>query len=159
MRFISMMWVLSFHAVSVFQAGIISLENFPEAKDWDQSISNRYIESGLLAVDTFFFMAGFLLAFTYLKTSEESIGAQLKKVPKMYLHRYLRVTPSVGAMYLVTITIFKFMGTGPTWTLVTKMLRDTCLNRWWKFFLYVQNYTDPDDMVRTVRFEKWYYFW
>jgi peptidoglycan/LPS O-acetylase OafA/YrhL len=139
--------VVAFHAVSVFQAGVVGLENYPEVVEWDQTWTARYILSGLLAVDTFFFISGFLLAFSYLKSApDQSPVAQLIKVPKMYLHRYLRLTPSVGVMYLVTITIFRFLGSGPTWSLIANFMKDACKKKWWEFFLYVQNYTDPDNM-------------
>ncbi|RZC38590.1 nose resistant to fluoxetine protein 6-like, partial [Asbolus verrucosus] len=147
MRFISMMWVVAFHAVSVFQVGAVGLENYPEVVEWDSSWTSRYILSGLLAVDTFFFISGFLLAFSYLKTAtKQGPVDQILKVPKMYLHRYLRLTPPVAAMYLVTITIFRFLGSGPTWTLISDLFKTTCKKQWWKFFLYIQNYTDPDNM-------------
>lgn len=151
MRFISMMWVVAYHASSPFQAGVISLENFPDVQAWQNQWTVQYVLSALLAVDTFFYIAGFLVSFSYLKTSlDKPPVEQLKTVPKMYLHRYLRLTPSVGAMYLVTITIFRFFGTGPTWSLITHFLKDTCKEKWWKFFLYIQNYTDPDEMVQKL---------
>ncbi|KYB27753.1 Nose resistant to fluoxetine protein 6-like Protein [Tribolium castaneum] len=147
MRFISMMWVLAVHAKSPYEVGIIPLENYPDVKKWTQNWTSQYVVAGQLAVDTFFFMSGFLLAFTYLKkSSDEKFINQVRRVPKMYLHRYLRLTPSVAALYLAVITIFRFFGTGPTWSFITNIMKRVCKDKWWKFFLYVQNYTDPDEM-------------
>ncbi|XP_044256618.1 nose resistant to fluoxetine protein 6-like [Tribolium madens] len=147
MRFISMMWVLALHAKSPYEVGGIPLENYPDAKKWTQNWTSQYIAAGPLAVDTFFFITGFLQSFTYLKKScDEKFVDQVRKVPKMYLHRYLRLIPSVAALYLATITIFRFFGSGPIWSLIADLMKRVCKKKWWQFFLYVQNYIDPDEI-------------
>lgn len=99
-----MMWVIAGHNfVAVEQVPIV---NYAEVKEVPQKkkFSNNYLRqfadnvrvqyasAAPIAVDTFFFLSGFLLSFSYLKRMAK-IGPpmqQLLKVPMMIIHRYLR---------------------------------------------------------------------
>lgn len=39
---------------------------------------------------------------------------------------------------------------GPGWTPGLNEIRRACLDHWWAVFLYVQNYVNVEDMVRTL---------
>lgn len=69
-----------------------------ELLQWLDNYYALYISTSYLAVDTFFFMSGFLLAFQYLKHKAKPLLNQVISVPQMYLHRYLRY-------YLLYLTI------------------------------------------------------
>ncbi|KAJ8948701.1 hypothetical protein NQ314_008365, partial [Rhamnusium bicolor] len=47
-------------------------------------------------------------------------------------------------LYLVTISIFKHLGSGPLWTPGVEGLVKPCRENWWSFFLYIQNYYNYD---------------
>lgn len=68
-------------------------------------------EGGLFAVDTFFFVGGFLVAYVFLR---ERSNSNLK-YPLAILNRYLRFFPSYFLTILIYYTIFPHMGSGPLW--------------------------------------------
>lgn len=57
-----------------------------------------------------------------------------------YIHRYLRLTPVLITAMLFTITIFKYMASGPIYKYGEHYLRTPCEKNWWTLLLYVQNY-------------------
>lgn len=65
----------------------------------------------------------------------------------MYLHRYLRLTPSLAAAILLTTTVYRFLGNGPLWKGVSVITTDLCHDYWWSALLYVQNYVNPTKIV------------
>lgn len=51
----------------------------------------QYLATAYLAVDTFFFISGFLLAYQYFKSlASKPISVQILAIPQMIVHRYLR---------------------------------------------------------------------
>ncbi|XP_018573259.1 nose resistant to fluoxetine protein 6 [Anoplophora glabripennis] len=150
LRVISMMWIVAGHGFVGWQG--VSVTDRNRVNNWLDNFYAVYISPSHLAVDTFFFMSGFLLAFQYLKRKGKPLVNQILSVPQMYLHRYLRLTPAMLMLYLVAITFFKNMGDGPLW-LSTNELVATCRKYWWPFFLYIQNYYNYDDLCLT---QTWY---
>lgn len=146
LRFISMVWIIAGHGfVAMKEVPVI---NYATVWDYQDKMGQQYIASAPIAVDTFFFLSGFLLCFGYLKSAAKlPIPKQILGIPMMVLHRYLRLTPAVAVLFFSSITIFKKLGLGPLWGLINHSLVEQCENHWWQFFLYVQNYTDFKDMV------------
>lgn len=64
-----------------------------------------------------------------------------------YVHRYLRLTPLLAVLILLSTTLFRFIGDGPIWPGFVEFLRNQCDEHWWSAMLYVQNYVNPDDIV------------
>ncbi|KAJ8948704.1 hypothetical protein NQ314_008368 [Rhamnusium bicolor] len=50
-------------------------------------------------------------------------------------------------VFLVTISIFKHLGTGPTWTNGVNTFAQNCRDNWWSFLLYIQNYYSDFDYI------------
>ncbi|KAJ8985402.1 hypothetical protein NQ317_007560 [Molorchus minor] len=150
LKVISMMWIVAGHAFVGWQS--VPVTNLDVANSWLKQRYAGYITTAPLAVDTFFFISGFLLAFQYLKQKPKPLLAQVASVPHMILHRYLRLTPALLVMYLTGISIFRHFGNGPLWDLTTS-LATTCKKYWWSFFLYIQNYYNYDDICFT---QTWY---
>ncbi|KAK9886943.1 hypothetical protein WA026_019200 [Henosepilachna vigintioctopunctata] len=151
MRFISILWIIAGH-------GFLTAESIPVINqevglNWIHSFYSQYIQSAVFAVDTFFFLSGFLLAFGYLsKMKNRSVFQQITGIPLIYLNRYLRLTPAVGAMFLTSISFYKLLGDGPIWFIAYDMVKAPCTKYWWRFFLYIQNYF-PNDLCFT---QTWY---
>ncbi|XP_019873005.2 nose resistant to fluoxetine protein 6-like [Aethina tumida] len=152
LKFISMMWIIAGHGmVGVLSTPLINL--FTAGKFLTERY-NWYISSAPLAVDTFFFISGFLLPYTYLKQGKgRSMAVQVKALPMFYIHRYLRLTPGLAAIYLVSISIFRRFGSGPSYLASTEGLAETCKKRAWPFFTYLQNYYNYDNLCLT---QTWY---
>ena len=99
------------------------------------------ITGGLFAVDTFFFVGGFLMAYVFLKERTQTMF----KYPLAILNRYLRFVPS----YFFAIMIFReflpHMGRGPFWS--QNMIGVDFCNKLWKPLLFVDNLIDNGDTI------------
>ncbi|CAH2015878.1 unnamed protein product [Acanthoscelides obtectus] len=110
----------------------------------DEEHSRQVVQClGSLAVDTFFVTGGFLVSYNYLLKSTDE-----KSIPfcKFYIHRFLRLSPSLGVVVLFYATIFYHVGSGPFWTFINYFFIDYCKENWWSTLLYVQNYVHPNNM-------------
>ncbi|KAJ8922574.1 hypothetical protein NQ315_007604 [Exocentrus adspersus] len=150
LRVISMMWIVAGHGFVGWQN--VSVSNRDVVNNWLDQRYALYITTSPLAVDTFFYMSGFLLAFQYLKSKSKPVMKQVLSIPHMYIHRYLRLTPAVLMIYLTVISFFKHMGSGPLWP-SQESLAKSCREHWWAFFLYIQNYYNYKDLCIT---QTWY---
>ncbi|KAJ8948696.1 hypothetical protein NQ314_008360 [Rhamnusium bicolor] len=92
LKVISMMWVVAGHGFAVWPH--ISITNKRDVESFLHQRYSLYISTAHLAVDTFFFISGFLLAFQYLKSKTKPLMVQVSSIPYMYVHRYLRLTPA-----------------------------------------------------------------
>jgi peptidoglycan/LPS O-acetylase OafA/YrhL len=99
------------------------------------------VASAELAVDTFFFLSGYLLVVSQLPKLTRVIRA--KAMPGMYasavLYRYLRLTPSVAVVLLFFVQLAYHMGDGPFFPRHQNDITRRCWS-WWTELLYVQNY-------------------
>lgn len=68
-------------------------------------------------------------------------------IPMLYVHRYLRLTPLLVVIILLTTTLMRFFGNGPIWPTLTDLIRNQCERNWLSTLLYVQNYVNVNDMV------------
>lgn len=98
-----------------------------------------------LAVDTFFVMSGALATVGILKTLDKTKG-QLNLI-MMYVHRYVRLTPTYAIMVGMGATIFNYVGNGPGWDTV-ETSEEKCRKYWWTNILYVNNLFHIGEMVR-----------
>lgn len=69
-------------------------------------------------------------------------------IPLLYLHRYLRLTPALAAAILMHSTLIRHFGSGPLWKATDP--QPMCEKYWWTTLLYVQNYVNPVDPVRSA---------
>ncbi|XP_066260576.1 nose resistant to fluoxetine protein 6-like [Euwallacea similis] len=144
LRVISMMWIVVGHSFSFLIAYPSTDADFTENFEW--TWGSLYLTTAHLAVDTFFFLSGFLMAYQYLKQKPQSFDGHIKRVPFMVLHRYLRLTPVVAATYFIVVSLSRHLGNGPLYFLKAAEERDKCLKYWWSFFTYLQNYVNYDDI-------------
>ncbi|KAL1505145.1 hypothetical protein ABEB36_004768 [Hypothenemus hampei] len=113
----------------------------------------QYLATAHLGVDTFFFISGFLLAYQYFKSqATKSVLLQVITLPKMIVHRYLRITPVVLMFFLYSVYLSQHVGSGPLFTAVYNEYNPNCQKYWWSVFLYIQNYYNPNEIC-------WVHLW
>ncbi|CAG9831214.1 unnamed protein product [Diabrotica balteata] len=145
-RIISVAWVIAAHGVQSFTTMMMPAMNM------DYAISRIYLRYASYmfganhAVTTFFFMSGFLVGYLYFKRKILPWKMQVKYVPLLYLHRYIRITAPVLMLYLVAVYLFKHMGNGPLWQPGCQTEINNCKTYWWSYFLYIQNYANWDQL-------------
>jgi peptidoglycan/LPS O-acetylase OafA/YrhL len=141
-RVISMIWIMLGHRHGTYSGG--QTINMTYFWDWYQNYSSMLILSGSVAVDTFFLLSGFLVTRSVLKELDKR---KTLNVPYIYLHRYLRLTPSLAMLIFVQVTLYKYIGSGPNWKSVKEFGTVTCEKNWWVALLYIHNYFRKDQMV------------
>lgn len=110
------------------------------------------ISNGTVAVDSFFVLSGFLLTYLILpklpqlKTSFIDCE-QLWYWTKYVIKRYIRLMPSMAAVILFTVGIWKVLGneTGAMWQ-PGKSAMGVCQDSWWTNFLLINNFVYLDKM-------------
>ncbi|XP_051154583.1 O-acyltransferase like protein-like [Leptopilina boulardi] len=139
-RTLSIFWIIFGHSFTarLFTPFVNSLYKYR----WFTYPNSLYIFLAPFAVDTFFVISGFLM--TYLVLKELSHGKRFN-IFIYYLHRYIRLTPVVVMLLLITIFILPHLGSGPLWERgLNKMLSNTCREKWWTLLIYMQNYIRSD---------------
>ncbi|XP_046608890.1 nose resistant to fluoxetine protein 6-like [Neodiprion virginianus] len=139
-RVLSTCWIILGH--SFIALSIRPVVNAFEIYKWLISWASLYIEAAPLVVETFFLVSGFFTAYSYLKAMKS--GRRISW-PMFYLHRYLRVTPSIAAVVLSVTFLAHRTGSGPQWTALTTIGVENCRENWWINFLYLQNLVDPEN--------------
>ena len=99
------------------------------------------VTSGILAVDTFFFLSGFLGAYLFLvKYPTKSKCLSPIKVLIAYFHRYYRLTPLLAfIVYFSTYVIFP-LTSGPVRMGVLEENVEKCKEYGWTTILYINNF-------------------
>jgi peptidoglycan/LPS O-acetylase OafA/YrhL len=91
------------------------------------------IETGLLAVDVFFYLGGFFMGFAFMREKSKS----WLKYPMAILQRVLRIWPSYILTMLFYYTTFMKLGSGPRWPFGDPIVK-MCQNMWRSIF-FVDN--------------------
>lgn len=96
-------------------------------------------------------MSGLLVTWVMFKELDHRQNINL---PLMYVHQYLRLTPAIAGIILFAVSLSKFAGNGPFYSLVVEsQIRQPCEKYWWSALLCVQNYVNPETLV--TYFSKW----
>lgn len=134
-RVISTLWVLLGHS---FDFAITRLDNMATG---GQQIINGFgymaIINGSFSVDTFFCIGGLLTAYLLLKRCAKN--RRMDNVLKLYLLRYLRLTPSVFLLIMFATGMFKYLGSGPAMARYAQGFHDACYKDWWTNILYIND--------------------
>jgi peptidoglycan/LPS O-acetylase OafA/YrhL len=147
MRTFSILWVLFGHTFVFTMMGLgftnlVDLIGF-DNKGWITTYPAQALTGGYYAVDTFFFMSGFLAMFFLMKRAKTFIETKnyrsyFFQIPFLYMKRFLRLTPLYFFILLFYINIFPLMDSGPFWNLLNTDL-NTCKKYWWHNLLYINN--------------------
>nr|CAH7740350.1 unnamed protein product [Callosobruchus chinensis] len=141
-KFFSMIWIVLGHVfVGYFMA---PFSNFLDIIEYEQTTRAMFQHATTFAVDTFLCLAGLLVVYNFM----QSINSGRRfNIPLFYVHRYLRLTPALGALVLVSVYLLDYMGSGPKWVLTKEMFQKQCERYWWSSFLYIQNYANEQPHV------------
>jgi len=107
-RSLAMMWVVIGHTFS-FSLNVI--ENITSAQYFGNQAYILVLEAGILAVDVFFCLGGFFLAFIMLRNKITSKICGLG-----ILQRALRVWPAFILSMLIFYSLYMRFGSGPVWS-------------------------------------------
>lgn len=155
MRVLSMFWIIAGHTM-MMPAPINGFDN-PEdlaarfgarGKAWFMLVIG-----GEIAVDTFFFLGGFLVAYLGAKDVERRGG----KLPAlgMIAQRYARVTPAFAATLVFYSQIASRVGDGPFFVRFQRSVFRRCDRLWWTELLYLHNFV-PFDSDEVCMGWSWY---
>ncbi len=162
-RVISLFWIILGHSF-IFQLTIS--DNIIHILD---NLYNSYgmqlILGAIFAVDTFFFISGFLAVFVFINTfkTQGKLFDEIKKNKKdpkffffilddfhfrhlfvYYFHRYCRLIPTLVFVLLVSINLTPWMGQGPIFPTSNGFEVAACRHQWWTTILFLNNIIKPE---------------
>lgn len=103
-----------------------------------------WVTSFMFALDAILLLNGVHIAYVFFKKMEAEGRVSILR---MYIHRYLKVTPYVALLILLLLTLTRYSSDGPYYKLVTETQRPACETYFWSAVLHVQNYVNPDNIV------------
>jgi peptidoglycan/LPS O-acetylase OafA/YrhL len=122
---------------------------------WSRNIGFQLITSGVLGVDTFFVLSGFLTAIIFAREVTKD-KLSFRSLLLYYIHRYIRLTPAFLLVTLVSIHLTPYFGRGPVYPSVQGFETEGCHHRgWWTAILYIGNLFKGNEMCLPV---SWYLY-
>jgi len=137
-RVMAMMFVVMGHTFYRLWDSMAIL-NFQSVANTVQNLRFQVVIAGLYAVDTFFWLSGFLVAYLFIRELQGR-GLGLKMMFMFYFHRIYRLTPSLVVGVFFYYLIVPYWTDGPYWLYMQRNMLQ-CKNNWWWTLLYVQNIT------------------
>ena len=140
-RTLSLLWVILGHSY-VFQ--LTMSDNVIHVLDnLQNSVPLQFIPGAVFAVDTFFFISGFLAVLILTTQFQSSDTFRVYHLPVYYLHRYCRLIPTLAFVLLISIHLTPLMGDGPIFPQATGFEVPACREQWWTTMLFVNNLVSP----------------
>ncbi|CAK1584173.1 unnamed protein product [Parnassius mnemosyne] len=138
LRAITIFLVITEHSLLPF---VVASDNTLFYEDKYHNILYHLFLDGTIIVQTFFIISGCLLAY-HLQIRSEKKDLNWILIPKGIIDRWLRLTPPYAVVLAITLTWFRFLGSGPLWEqIVNAEVRD-CRGGYWLHLLYLNNYRD-----------------
>lgn len=126
---------LEFNAFSIF------------FKQFATGYFSPWVTSFTFALDAILLLNGVIIAFAFCKKMEKDGRVSIFK---MYIHRYLKVTPYVGVLIYLLLTLTPYSSDGPYYKFFTEAQVPACEEYFWSAILHVQNYVNPESIVRSL---------
>eukprot|EP00343_Euplotes_focardii_P007471 CAMPEP_0205818724 /NCGR_PEP_ID=MMETSP0206-20130828/748_1 /ASSEMBLY_ACC=CAM_ASM_000279 /TAXON_ID=36767 /ORGANISM="Euplotes focardii, Strain TN1" /LENGTH=582 /DNA_ID=CAMNT_0053111403 /DNA_START=329 /DNA_END=2077 /DNA_ORIENTATION=+ len=138
-RVLSICWIILGHSFAFVQFS--SLSNSSTLSTLYDSDMFAIIPGGEFAVDTFFYLSGFLTF--YLLTSKlypkkGNIG--LVNTFLIYFHRYYRLIFPLVFVQFFTMFVIRYFGDGPIYRQNWDLLNQNCFDNPWSNFLFINNF-------------------
>ncbi len=148
----SICWVVIGHTFSIMMAeGILNIQEvLVEVKE---SFFIGIIKAGVLAVDVFFFLSGFLAALAFYRVFKNPRNVTVKTVVFAYIHRYVRLLPLLLVSSFIFTQLLPLMFDTPNVHVMDTSI-ESCENRSYLNLLYVSNFFESID--RTCVGWAWY---
>lgn len=102
--------------------------------------------NGLVIVDTFFLISGFVTSFQLL-TKFSSNGNNFNNLSLVIFLRYFRIISSLMVVVGFMATVWKYLGDGPFWQSIAVEETKRCTETPWISMLLLNNYLKPERMV------------
>lgn len=122
LRVLSILWIILSHTLALTTAsGLLNPGYVFPPTGFLTNWTSQLFFSARFAVDTFFFISGFLVVSQLLKKLDPGMPATSKLpsplvwIPMMYLHRLMRIIPLYAFCLLLWWKIGIMMGEGPLW--------------------------------------------
>uniref|UniRef100_A0A1I7TDH3 Acyl_transf_3 domain-containing protein n=1 Tax=Caenorhabditis tropicalis TaxID=1561998 RepID=A0A1I7TDH3_9PELO len=137
-RFLSFTWVVSGHIWGDWE----NADNPLKAIDILKTRSYEIWVNAFFSVDTFFFLSGLLLSYSFLPklTIRKAMSPTVWFI--FYLHRILRLTPAYLSFILFYATYGPLTDFGPN-EIVRREDMENCRRYGWKNLLYINNIYEP----------------
>eukprot|EP01104_Vermistella_antarctica_P015737 TRINITY_DN5235_c2_g1_i7.p1 TRINITY_DN5235_c2_g1~~TRINITY_DN5235_c2_g1_i7.p1 ORF type:complete len:426 (-),score=72.52 TRINITY_DN5235_c2_g1_i7:32-1309(-) len=118
---------------------------------------NVVIENAPFAVDTFFFISGFLTAYFLVKELASRDNAALEVTTWIYyvFHRCWRLWPVYAFFLMFLINITPLMGSGPFWDLYVDQAQAGS-SYWWSNLLFINNFYPRGNDLLAVAGWTWF---
>ncbi|CAG9860596.1 unnamed protein product [Phyllotreta striolata] len=142
-KVISMFWIIILHTYSVYSSGPVS--NAIDIVNFTDSLISMVFINGDLACDTFLLVGGLLVTYVFFKRKND-VDMSVASIFKHYIHRYIRLTPALAGVVLVSATLLRYLGSGPKWPYIVNSFEGFCKTYWWSAILYIQNELNVDKM-------------
>lgn len=130
-----MLWVIMGHTYSLRMqnsVNVLTIEKRTQVPFYLTLLAAFY------AVDVFFYLGGFLVAYSFLRNQMKS----MTKYPLAILHRLLRFWPSyIMALFLYS-SIIIHLGEGPFWSKILILGQINFCNALWKPIFFMDNLVD-----------------
>ena len=97
------------------------------------------IGQALYAVDVFFFLGGFFVAFVLVPKFISLKKVQPQLFGQIYFHRIYRIWPSYVLCLLIYYKLSVYVWSGPVWGNFNFMTTNVCSDKWWTNVLYIDN--------------------
>lgn len=146
-RTLSIFWVVFGHTF-IFETQDLAFSNYIDLlgihhQGWLASLPAQALTGAYFAVDTFFFISGFLATFIMLKKfykvlEQRKYVRYLQTIPFIYFNRFLRLTPTYFFVLLMYLKIVPMLSSGPFWNLLESD-QSFCNQYWWTNLLYINN--------------------
>ncbi|UJR38468.1 hypothetical protein I4U23_031136 [Adineta vaga] len=150
-RVLSLFWVIIGHSIAF---GLSYTNNIVDVIVWTRNIAFQLIINALLSVDTFFVLSGFLTAILFIRQVKKEEKLSFRLLVLYYVHRYIRLTPTLLLVILVSINLTPYFGQGPVYPSQTGFESDDCRYvHWWTSILYIGNFINPHEMCLGIT---WY---
>eukprot|EP00760_Papus_ankaliazontas_P002379 PhM_4_TR10968/c0_g1_i1/m.91150 len=142
-RAICIVWVMLYNSV-LLPAAVPGVDNGREFRETLRSdVSFALVISGSFGIDTFFFISGFMTAYSVYAGSWQQQELTVKFFVKYVLLRLAKLLPMYVVVLLTSMYLVPAMtiGTGaisPFWFLFAQEI-STCYDTWWSNLIFINN--------------------
>ncbi|XP_064456999.1 nose resistant to fluoxetine protein 6-like [Ornithodoros turicata] len=148
LRVLCVFWVIAFHIYTY--PSIVTLRSLREFQNNAERFFFQFVNNPGLAVDTFFFISGFLVLHSQRRISKTT--PWLRHYVVSMLQRYWRLVP-LALLVMLGVFLLPPLSSGPVWKELMSKETENCVQRWWTIPAVFNNHYHFDD---TCLVHYWY---